>query len=134
MDTSDRRSVLLTLGYACVILVLAQVMSNTVIGGRDASVPPFFLHGFLSHDEVIPPLARWDSIWYYAISQYGYGLSIGMWEGKAGFFPLLPVVVGTVSGLLYLNVFWTGIIVSICCAATALVFLLRYLRIRFGVT
>jgi len=134
MDASDRRSVLLTLGYACVIVVLAQIMSNTVIGGRDASVPPVFLNGFLSHHEVIPPLARWDSIWYYAISQYGYGLSIGTWEGKAGFFPLLPVVVGSVSGLLHLNVFWTGIIVSICCAAAALVFLLRYLRIRFGVT
>ncbi len=134
MDASDRRSVLLTLGYACVIVVLAQIMSNTVIGGRDASSPPFFLHGFLSHYEVIPPLARWDSIWYYAISQYGYGLSIGTWEGKAAFFPLLPIVVGTVSGLLDLNVFWTGIIVSISCAAAALVFMLRYLRIRFGVT
>lgn len=134
MNSGDRRSVLLSLGYACIILVLAQIMSNMIIGSRDSSVPQYFLHGFLSHTEVIPPLARWDSIWYYAISQYGYGFSIGTWEAKAGFFPLYPIVVRIVAQLFGLNIFWAGIIASICCTAVALVFLSRYLKLRFDVT
>ena len=77
-------------------------------------------------DALVAPFARWDTTWFMAIAQDGYG------DGaREAFFPLYPLVLaigGTVTGQTLL----AGIVISTAFAAVALTVLHRLVAIDYG--
>jgi mannosyltransferase PIG-V len=72
----------------------------------------------------VPPLARWDSAWYYRIAVHGYSYDPASPQASIGFYPLYPLLVGGIVRLIHTPVFWTGIALSLVCFLGGL-FLLR---------
>src|SRR5262249_30163339 len=68
----------------------------------------------------VPPLARWDSGWYYWIVTHGYSYDPSIKQTPVGFYPLYPLLVRTVVGVTHTPVFWTGIALSLACFLGAL--------------
>ncbi|HWC66127.1 MAG TPA: hypothetical protein VG777_08590, partial [Thermoanaerobaculia bacterium] len=64
---------------------------------------------------IAPPLARWDSGWYYGIATLGYRYDPAHPQNSIGFYPLYPVIVRAVSSALHTPVFETGIAISLLC-------------------
>ena len=67
-----------------------------------------------------PPLARWDSYWYYRIAVEGYSFDARERETSVGFYPGYPLLVRGVSSLFHAPVLWTGIVLSLGCLLLAL--------------
>lgn len=67
-----------------------------------------------------PPLARWDSVWYRSIAVDGYNFDPSNPENNVGFYPLYPLLVRFVSGILHTALLPTGIAVSLTCLGAAL--------------
>jgi hypothetical protein len=67
-----------------------------------------------------PPLARFDSGWYFQIATVGYSPSPRGTEGTIGFYPLYPLLVRGVSGALGVAPFRTGIALSVFCLLASL--------------
>jgi hypothetical protein len=79
---------------------------------------------------LVAPFARWDSVWYLAISIGGYNHQ----AARTAFFPLYPMVV---RGFGSLDGSWgayliAGIIVSLVCFLAALVLLYRLVALELG--
>ncbi len=70
-------------------------------------------------DTLAAPFARWDSVWYLAIADGGYG------DGsKEAFFPLYPLLVA-IAGAVVRSPLVGGVLVSTACLGAALVVLHR---------
>jgi hypothetical protein len=77
-------------------------------------------------DVLVAPFARWDSVWYLAIADSGYGDS-----GREAFFPLYPLVV-KLAGALVGSPLIAGVLVSTGLLAVALVLLHRLVALDHG--
>ncbi|MDX6689448.1 MAG: hypothetical protein QOG15_905, partial [Solirubrobacteraceae bacterium] len=105
------------------LLVLAAgVVAVLVFGlsGREADFDPLGITAPFGHtgDVLAAPFARWDSVWYLAIADGGYG------DGsRTAFFPLYPLLVN-ISGALG-SAIAGGVLVSTASLGGALVFLHR---------
>jgi len=60
-----------------------------------------------------PPLARWDAVWYRSIAAEGYHLRGAQGDGNVGWYPLYPIVLRVVSGVLGAPILWAGIGLSL---------------------
>ncbi len=97
---------LISRGLVAVVSILASRNVDPVASARTAGntgVPHFHpfggwpLEAFL--DGLLTPLARWDALWYLAISQDGYaGDDALSAEKRAAFFPLYPVAIRALAG------------------------------------
>jgi len=70
-----------------------------------------------------PPLARWDSVWYRSIVVDGYRYDPRSAENNIGFYPMYPLLVGSLSWALGTPLLPTGIAFSLLCLLGALLFL-----------
>jgi hypothetical protein len=79
---------------------------------------------------LVAPFARWDSVWYLAISIGGYNHE----AARTAFFPLYPLAIRGLGGLqgawgAYLV---AGILISLICFAISLVLLYRLVELELG--
>jgi hypothetical protein len=79
-------------------------------------------------DTLVAPFARWDSVWYLAIANDGYPPDD---PRRAAFFPLYPLLVRAVSGIVREPIV-AGVLVSLACFAAALVLLHRLTALELG--
>jgi len=105
------------------LVVCAGVGAVVVFGlsGREADFDPLALTApFGSGGDVLAaPFARWDSVWYLAIADGGYG------DGsREAFFPLYPMLV-RVAGAAVGSPIAGGVLISTACLGAALVLLHR---------
>jgi hypothetical protein len=85
------------------------------------------LHG-LGPDWFVDLWARWDSDWYLQIAQHGY-----VWpSSRPAFFPLYPLLIGTLGHLLGGHTVLAGVLVSLAACAGAFVALDRLARLKLG--
>ena len=66
---------------------------------------------------------KWDSLWYERIAVHGYGYQLDDRKGQAAaaYFPLYPLIVGTIlKAAPAFSFFWTGAILSTLCTLAAL--------------
>ncbi len=70
-----------------------------------------------------PPLARWDSGWYYQIAAEGYRYDRSQAQNNIGFYPLYPVLTRWSARLLHQPLFTVGIGISLIGLLGALFFL-----------
>ena len=108
----------------------AGVVAVAVFGlsGREADFDPAGLtspYG-ATGDLLVAPLARWDSVWFLAIADGGYGGG-----AREAFFPLYPLLV-RVAGLLVGSPLIGGMLLSTGLLAVALVLLHRLVALDFG--
>jgi hypothetical protein len=82
------------------------------------------LHGFLTDLSEAPPLARWDSIWYYGIAVDGYSGH----PHSPGFLPLYPFLMRLAARALDLHPFTAGLWISRAATLVALLLLAEYSR------
>lgn len=106
------------------LLVLgAGVLAVLVFGlsGREADFDPGALTAPFGHggDLLAAPFARWDSVWYLAIADGGYGGG-----AREAFFPLYPLLVRLAGGPTG-SALVGGALVSTACFGVALVLLHR---------
>jgi hypothetical protein len=73
------------------------------------------------------PFARWDSVWYLAIAQGGYGRQ----ASRTAFFPLYPLVMRGL-GLVIGSDLIAGVIISLLAFGVALVLLQRLVTLELG--
>ena len=112
------------------LLVLAAgVVSVLVFGlsGREADFDPAGLTAPFGEtgDLLAAPFARWDSVWYLAIADDGYG-----GEAREAFFPLYPLLIW-LAGLAAGSALVGGVLVSTACLGGALVLLHRLVAIDY---
>ena len=79
--------------------------------------------------KLAPPLARWDSGWYYGIAVAGYQYDYPMGQNNIAFYPLYPFLARWIAAALGTPVFETGIGLSLLCLLGALVFLGKLVQI-----
>lgn len=72
--------------------------------------------------------ARWDSVYYLQIAQYGYGSSVALHS----FFPMYPIVIFVVSQLLFHQWVLSGVVVSSVACFVALIYLFKLTAWEFG--
>jgi hypothetical protein len=95
-------------------------------------VPPHLLLGLVRDMKSVPPLARWDSFWFYGIAQNGYS---GEWEGKRSapaflpVYPLLMAAMGTAVGIDYID---AGLLVSGAATWASCLLLMAYVADQGG--
>jgi hypothetical protein len=77
---------------------------------------------------LVAPFARWDSVWYLAIANDGYPADDAR---RAAFFPLYPLLVRAVSGVVG-DPIVAGVLVSLACFGAALVLLHRLTALELG--
>lgn len=88
----------------------------------------FVLHGFVADLNRAPPLARWDSIWYYEIALEGYSGSAPESRHTPAFLPFYPLMMRLSSLLFSRDLFTGGIWVSRLALFAALCLLACYVR------
>jgi hypothetical protein len=77
---------------------------------------------------VVDVWARWDSDWYVQIAQHGY-----VWpSARPAFFPLYPLLVGSLGHLLGGHFVLAGILVSLAAGAAAFVAFYRLAELELG--
>jgi len=74
--------------------------------------------------------ARWDSIHFLAIAQYGYDDPLG--KASSAFYPLYPALVGLVGRILLGHYVLGGLLVSLAACLVAACLLYELARIRLG--
>lgn len=125
MNSPDRRQwsrLVLTWAIWCAtVLILATAAEGLSHGGRDP-----WQHTLIT--KPVPPLARWDSGWYYWIATKGLAYDPNVAETPVGFYPLYPILVRGAVAVLHTPVFWTGIALSLLCLLGALFFVRGLLR------
>ena len=75
-----------------------------------------------------PPLARWDSFWYYNIARYGYAGDFEESQYSGGFLPLYPWAMRVVHRLTGMELFTAGLWISRLSLLAALLLLGTYAR------
>lgn len=104
-------TVLVWLLYVVVIEVVAHLAARESaqrLNGNSSS----FLHGFIEDLADAPPLARWDSIWFYGIAREGYTGFGPRSQYTPAFLPLYPALMRLFSGWFGLDEFRAGVWVS----------------------
>lgn len=120
--------VLLWAVYVAVVELVAHT-ADREIGGRSLPGPgDFLLHGFIGDLSTAPPLARWDSIWYYEIAREGYNGAAPESRHTPAFFPLYALAMRVSGELLGGDFFRGGIWVSRLSLLAALCLLACYVR------
>jgi Mannosyltransferase (PIG-V) len=77
---------------------------------------------------VVDVWARWDSDWYLQIAQHGY-----VWpSARPAFFPLYPLLVGSLGHVLGGHFVLAGVLVSLVAGAVAFVLLFRLAELKLG--
>ncbi|HVC97111.1 MAG TPA: hypothetical protein VND64_25760 [Pirellulales bacterium] len=118
-----------------VFAVSVEAIGLAVVRARGHDSQPrlgYYLHGFVATIEGAPPLARWDSIWYYAVATEGYTGHGPDSRLTPGFLPLYPIfmrALGDVSGCGY---FTAGVCVSRLALLCVVLLLPIYAREREG--
>lgn len=106
-----RRAVLLFLGIAATLFVISAVASIWLPDRGNQVIPPFqgwrWLQGW----------AQWDSGWYSAIAQGGYGYIPGR-QSTIAFFPTYPLLMRAVA-LVVGNTYVAGIMITLASGAAA---------------
>jgi hypothetical protein len=102
---------------------------------RDAAHPlnanaTGLLHGFVDNLDGAPPLARWDSIWFYGIAAEGYSGTGPQSPSTPGFLPLYPLLMRGVAAVLQTDYFRAGLWVSRLALLAALLLLRVYMQQR----
>ena len=113
------------------LLVLAAGALSAGLLGLDARHTGFDPAGLTAPfgplgDALVAPFARWDSVWFVAIAQDGYG--DGAREAFFPLYPLLLAVGGTLTGQWIL----AGVVISTGLAAVALTVLHRLVALDYG--
>lgn len=96
--------------YFLVVLGMAEVFNGEPTISKNPD--PYFLHGFLDSYQGMPALARWDSVWYYEMSQHGYWGAAERSPYTAAFYPLYPALVFATQTVTGLNPWIAGILLS----------------------
>src|SRR5215210_6696521 len=102
---AGRRAVLAFLGIAAVLFVVSAVGSLWLPDPGDQVIPPF--HGW----RWLQGWAEWDSGWYSAIAQGGYGYIPGH-QSTIAFFPSYPLLMRAVA-VVVRNAYVAGILVTV---------------------
>jgi hypothetical protein len=103
MNRTALRDALRVLLLSRAIVFVAAFLTVVVIGAEDEEQRAISDAERLTHpfggvgDALLAPLARWDSIWYLAIADHGYGSELVSYHSVA-FFPLYPLLVWVGSG------------------------------------
>ncbi|MGH7138298.1 MAG: hypothetical protein ACREHD_21320, partial [Pirellulales bacterium] len=109
----DRRPVLRT--FAIWIAYVALVTLAADVAARyfgPPSISPHLLHEFIAAIDEAPPLARWDSIWFYGIAQEGYSGSGADSRFTPGFLPVYPIMMRWMASLFGTDYFTAGLWIS----------------------
>ncbi len=118
-----------------VFAVGVEAIGIAVVRARGHDAQPrlrYYLHGFVETIEGAPPLARWDSLWYYGLATEGYtghGRDSRLTPGFLPLYPLLMRIVGDVGGCGY---FTAGVWVSRLALLAVVLLLPIYVRQREG--
>lgn len=104
------RVLILAIAYFGVILFNSRL--------HDA-VHPSFLH------QLLPRWDQWDTAWYIAIAQRGYGWKKAVGTSPTAFFPLYPILLRGCQTLLHRSYTVTALLVSNVCFLGALLYLWR---------
>ena len=110
------------------VVGMGAVLTAGAAGETSPRLDPFWLT--IPFDEtlanlLVAPGARWDSVWYLEIAQYGYDL-----PDRAAFFPLYPAVVALAAPLT--TPLLAGLVVSCGCAIGGMYLLHRLVELDFG--
>ncbi len=108
--------------------VLGVLTFGLAPGGQQSFDPtkltaPFGYFGNL----LVSPFARWDSVWYLTIAQYGYGH--GGQAARTTFFPLYPLMIRGLGVVLGSDLI-AGILISLVCFGVALAVLYRLVALE----
>jgi len=110
-SAGGRRAVLAFLGIAGVLFVVSAVASIWLPDPGNQVIPPFrgwrWLQGW----------AQWDSGWYSAIAQGGYGYIKGQ-QSTIAFFPSYPLLMRAVA-VVVRNTYVAGVLVTLVSGAVA---------------
>jgi Gpi18-like mannosyltransferase len=121
-----RRVVLAFLAIAGVLFVVSAVGSLWLPHPGDQVIPPF--HGW----RWLQGWAQWDSGWYSAIAQGGYGYIRGQ-QSTIAFFPSYPLLMRGV-GVVVGNTYVAGILVTLASGAAGARLFYGWLQERMGRT
>jgi hypothetical protein len=110
------------------VVGMGAVLAVGTAGETSPRLDPFWLT--IPFDETLPnllvaPGARWDSVWYLEIAQYGYDL-----PDHAAFFPLYPALVALAAPLT--TPLLAGLVASCACALGGMYLLHRLVELDFG--
>lgn len=119
-----REAVLVFLGIAAVLFVVSAVSSIWLPDPGDQVIPPF--HGW----RWLQGWAQWDSGWYSAIAQGGYGYIPGQ-QSTIAFFPSYPLLMRAVAYVVG-NTYVAGFLVTVASGAAAVRLFFGWLRERMG--
>ncbi|MEX0711649.1 MAG: hypothetical protein WD278_04830 [Pirellulales bacterium] len=86
------------------------------------------LHGFLPDLSAAPPLARWDSVWFYHIAEQGYHGQTPASRHAPGFLPLYPLAMRATAACLGIDLFTAGLWVSRLSLLVAMLLLSAHAR------
>jgi len=106
-----RRAVLAFLTIAAVLFVVSAVASVWLPDPGNQVIPPF--HGW----RWLQGWAQWDSGWYTAIAQGGYGYIPGR-QSTIAFFPTYPLLMRAVA-LVVRNTYVAGFLITVASGAAA---------------
>ncbi|MBI1859529.1 MAG: hypothetical protein HYR96_01250, partial [Deltaproteobacteria bacterium] len=103
--------------FITAISVLFTLGSSYWYAGRASFQPArshtAFLHGVVSSIKQLPPLARWDTVWYFLIAQSGYTQSGKHGISTPGFFPGYPMIIRLISTLTSIDLFTSAIVAAV---------------------
>jgi hypothetical protein len=135
--TSDERArslaaiVLIWTGYVWAVeLIATAALGNH--GGQVPAVSSHVLHGFIDDLAGVPPLARWDSIWFYAIADEGYSGARAESRHTPAFLPLYPVSMRWLASAAGIDFFTAGLWISRLSLLVTLLFLARQSQVLDG--
>lgn len=122
-----------TVAVWLVYVLLVEAIAHATL--RDAGHPlspgaAGLLHGFVDDLAGAPPLARWDSIWFYGIAAEGYSGTGPQSPSTAGFLPLYPLLMRGVAAMFQTDYFRAGLWVSRLALLAALLLLRVYIHDR----
>lgn len=128
------RVALSTRAAVLLVAVFAALSFGPATGGLAAENAARFDEPALTApmaDSLLSPLARWDAVWYLRIAGSGYGDS----EPRAAFFPLYPLLVGTlgtVGGGSEAALLITAYLISLAAFVAALALLHKLVVLELG--
>ncbi len=139
MNATAVRDTLRVLLLSRVIVFAVAFLTVVVLGAEDEAQSAESDAELLTHpfgavgDALLSPLARWDSIWYLAIADHGYGSDV-VSQHSVAFFPLYPLLVWVVSGLgaSFELQLVAAFVVSLAAFAGALYLLHRLVELELG--
>ena len=84
------------------------------------------LHGWVTDVNAVPPVARFDSVWYYSIATDGYPGTQGLAVYNAGFLPLYGLLMRWVGAGLGMEPYLAGVWISRIATLVGLILLYLY--------